>query len=144
MSEAADDLDDEVIATISDYLDGALAGAKRDEVTAKIANDPEWKRTHEELLETRKFMSGLQTAHAPATFAQDVTSTIHKRSEGRFFGRRTFGDRVPFGALVVVAVLALAVIGYVMWSSETGSLKVEHHHGTIDDHVGSGELVPRP
>ncbi len=141
-AEATDELDDEVIATISDYLDGALKGPKRDEVEAKIAADPEWKRTHEELVENRKFMSGMQKARASPTFAQDVTATIHKRSAGRFFGRRTFGDRVPFGALVIVAMILLAVIGYVMWSSETGSLKVDHDRGAHPQ--GSGELLPTP
>jgi hypothetical protein len=65
----------------------------------------------------------MQKARAPAGFAADVTSTIHKRSAGRFFARRTFGDRVPFSALLVVAVLGLLVIGYFLWASETGSLK---------------------
>src|SRR5437867_295388 len=116
-----DDNDDEIVAAISDYLDGALAGAKRDEVAAKIAGDPAWKTAHDELVENRKLMSGLQRARAPESFAADVTSTIHQRSAGRFFARRTLGDRVPFGALVIVAVLALAGIGYVMWSSQTGS-----------------------
>ena len=72
--------------------------------------------------EVRKALSGLQKARAPDSFAQDVTSTIHKRSAGRFFARRTFGDRVPFGALAIAAVLGLAVIGYLMWPSQTGSL----------------------
>jgi anti-sigma factor RsiW len=136
------DVDDDVIATISDYLDGVLAGAARDEVTARIERDPVWKRTHEELLETRKFMSGLQKARAPATFAQDVTSTIHKRSAGRFFARRTLGDRVPFGALLLVALLALAAIGYVLWSSQTGSLKVQRESHPTSDGSGAPAVAP--
>jgi anti-sigma factor RsiW len=138
-----DDADDEMIAAISDYLDGTLTGAKRDEVAAKIASDAAWKRTHDELVETRKFLSGMQKARAPATFAQDVTDTIHKRSAGRFFARRTFGDRVPFGALLIVSVIALLVIAYLMRSSDTGSLKVRHG-GDGTAHEGSGELMPRP
>lgn len=136
------DADDEIVSAISDYLDGALAPDRRAEVAAKIADDPDWKRAHDEIVETRKFLSGMQKKRAPATFAQDVTATIHKRSAGRFFARRTFGDRVPFGALVIVAVLALIVIAYVMWSSETGSLKTTpDRHGTVHN---SGELVPKP
>jgi hypothetical protein len=82
--------------------------------------------------EVRKALSGLQKARAPDSFAQDVTSTIHKRSAGRFFARRTFGDRVPFGALAVAAVLGVCVIGYLMWASQTGSLAGPR------EHVGSG------
>lgn len=124
MSEA-DEIDDAIIAKVSDYLDGSLAGAERDEVAKKIASDPAYKQAHDDVVENRKFMSGLQKARAPETFTQDVTETIHKRSRGRFFGRRTLGDRVPFNVLLIVAMLALAAVGYLMWSSQTGSLKVE-------------------
>ena len=123
--------DDEMIAKISDYLDGLLSGAEKDDVASKLENDPAWQEAHAEMLETRKALSGLQKARAPGHFASDVTDTIHKRSAGRFFGRRTLGDRVPLMPLVIVAVLALCVIAYVMWSSQTGSLAVrpdEHEH----------------
>jgi anti-sigma factor RsiW len=120
-----DAIDDAILARVSDYLDGALGGADRAEVERKIAGDPAWKRTHDELAETRKFLSGLQKAHAPSSFSDGVARTIHRRSAGRFFARRTFGDRVPFGALVALALAGLVVIAYVLWSSSTGSLKVD-------------------
>lgn len=142
MTETAE-LDDESVAAISDFVDGTLAGAKRDEVAGKIASDPQWKQTHDDMVEARKFatetLSGVQKARAPATFAQDVTSTIHKRSAGRFFGRRTLGDKMPFGVLVVVAVLGIAVIGYLLWASETGSLKPAHERH--EQPHGSGSLI---
>jgi ABC-type uncharacterized transport system permease subunit len=77
------------------------------------------------MVENRKFMSGMRKARAPESFTDDVTGTIHKRSQGRFFARKTFGDRVPFNALLIVAIIALAAVGYLMWASQTGSLKVE-------------------
>ena len=120
------DIEDAILARVSDYLDGALTGADRAEVERKIADDATWQRAHAELTETRKFLSGMQKAHAPSNFSDGVAETIHKRSAGRFFARRTLGDRVPFGALVVVAVAGLVVIAYVLWSSPTGSLKVDH------------------
>ena len=121
----ASDIDDAIIAKVSDYLDGALQGAERAEVQRKIADDTAWKRAHAELTETRKFLSGMRKAHAPSNFSDGVARTIHKRSAGRFFARRTLGDRVPFGALVAVALAGLVVIAYVLWSSSTGSLKVD-------------------
>ena len=121
------DVDDEVVAKVSDYLDGLLSATEKTDVEQKIASDAAWKTTHEEMLETRKALSGLQKARASPKFAEDVTETIHKRSAGRFFGRRTLGDRVPLMPLVIVAMLALCAIAYVMWASETGSLKVQHH-----------------
>jgi anti-sigma factor RsiW len=135
MSEAAEDVDDEIIIKVSDYLDGALTGAERDEVAKKISSDPAWEQTHDEMVETRKMISGMRKAKAPETFTEDVTGTIHKRSAGRFFGRKTLGDRVPFNLLLIVALLALAVVGYLMWSSQTGSLKVEKKHDPVEQPV---------
>jgi anti-sigma factor RsiW len=124
MSEELD-VDDEIIVKVSDYLDGALSGDEKAAVAAKIASDPAWKQTHDEMVETRKMISGMRVAKAPETFVEDVTGTINKRSAGRFFARRTLGDRVPFGVLLVVAIIALGVIAYLMKSSPTGSLKVD-------------------
>lgn len=143
MSETEDD----IIAKLSDYLDGEGTTDERAAIASKLEHDDEWKRIHADLVETRndvetrKHLSGIQRARAPETFASEVTSTIHQRSAGRFFARRTFGDRVPFGALLVVAVLVLAVIGYVMWSSQTGSLKVNHSGSGGGSNI---ELVPKP
>lgn len=144
MSETtAEDLsaDDEIIATLSDYLDGVLPPDRTRDVEQKIQNDPAWKRTHEELRETRDALSGLQKARAPVKFDEDVTSTIHKRSAGRFFAKRTFGDRIPLGVLLIVGVIAIVIIGAILWSSPTGSLKRDKHGA---EPAGSGELVPKP
>lgn len=128
------DEEDEIIAKVSDYVEGTLEGPEKEVVAKKIADDPAWKRVHDEMVETREAISGLQKAHAPPTFAEDVTSTIHKRSAGRFFAKRTFGDRVPFGVLLVVALVMLVAIAGVLWMSQTGSLKVRnettHEHGS--------------
>jgi anti-sigma factor RsiW len=126
--QAGDEIDDAIAARVSDYLDGALTGAERAEVADKIASDAAWKRAHDELTETRSYLSGLRKAHAPPSFAEQVTETIHQRSAGRFFARKTLGDRVPFGALLLFALAGLLVIAYVLWSSTTGSLKVDRAH----------------
>jgi len=123
--EPGDDIDDAVLAAVSDYLDGALGERERAEVAAKIAGDPIWRRAHAELTETRSYLSGMRRAHAPSRFTEQVAETIHQRSAGRLFARRTLGDRVPVGALVAVALAGLLVIAYVLWSSSTGSLKVD-------------------
>jgi len=135
------EIDEAILAKVSDYLDGALGGAERAEVAEKIAGDPTWQRAHAELTETRKYLSGLRKAHAPSSFAEGVAETIHQRSAGRFFAQKTLGDRVPFGALLVVALAGLLVIAYVLWSSSTGSLKVDPDRSTPH---GSGTVVPPP
>ncbi|MFN0249200.1 MAG: anti-sigma factor family protein [Kofleriaceae bacterium] len=129
MSHAAPDvdIDDEIIVALSDYFDGTLSPDKKREVEKKIETDPTWKRAHAEMLDTKSpsALSGLQKARAPATFADDVTGTIHKRSGGRLFGKKTFGDRVPFMAILVLAMILLVVLAYILWTSQTGSLKVQ-------------------
>lgn len=128
-----DDVPDEVIIKVTDYVEGKLTGADKADVEAKIASDkPEdraWKRTHDEMVESmaeaKKAISGIRAPKAPDKFVDNVTNTIHQRSGGHFFARKTLGDRVPFGVLLVIAIIALAVVGYLMWSSPTGSLKVQ-------------------
>ncbi|MEO7732407.1 MAG: hypothetical protein ABIY55_15670 [Kofleriaceae bacterium] len=139
--EIDDEIDEAIIVQVSDHLDGALADPARAEVARKIAEDATWKRAHTELTETRRFLSGLQKAHARPEFTADVTSKIHERSAGRFFGRRTLGDRVPFGVLLIVALAGLLVIGYILWSSSTGSLKVDHAREP-QPHPGSAAVLP--
>ena len=139
-AEPEPSVEDEIVAALSDYLDGALTAERRAEVEQKLATDEDWKRVHGELRETRDALSGLQKARAPATFTEDVTGTIHKRSAGRFFGRRTLGDRVPFGVLLIVALVVIVVIMTAMRCSSTGSLKVDRKH---DDTHGSAPM-PKP
>jgi anti-sigma factor RsiW len=142
-STAADEVlpDDEIIATLSDYLDGALPSDRKREVEQKIAADPIWKSTHDEMRETRDALSGLMRARAPEKFDQEVTETIHKRSAGRFFAKRTFGDRIPLGVLLIIGVIALVIIFVILRSSSTGSLKRDKH---APEPQGAGELVPKP
>lgn len=137
----AEEIDEAILARVSDYLDGALTGPERAEVADKIAGDPTWKRAHAELTETRSYLSGLRKAHAPSSFTEHVAETIHQRSAGRLFARRTLGDRVPFGVLLVIALAGLVVIAYVLWSSSTGSLKVDH---TRDRTPAAGSAAVSP
>jgi anti-sigma factor RsiW len=139
-NDADSDVDEEIIIKVTDYLDGALTGPEREDVAKKIASDEVWKRTHDEMVEARKMISGMRKAKPPETFVEDVTATINKRSAGRFFGRRTLGDRVPFGVLLVVALVALIVIAFLMRSSPTGSLKVEKH----DTPTEPAKPIPTP
>lgn len=150
MTEATSstDLDEEIIVTLSDYLDDLLSADKKAEVEAKLASDAQWKATHDEMLEARSdsrdALSGLQKARAPATFDDNVTATIHKRSAGRFFGRRTFGDRVPFGAILIVALIGVGILAYVLWTSPTGSLKVAPDPTTPRPPASGSAIVDKP
>lgn len=143
-NEGEPPIDDEIIAAVSDYLDGALPPARQAEVGRKVDSDPDWKRAHAELVTTREALSGLQKARAPGSFDQEVTGAINRRSAGRFFGRRTLGDRVPFGVLLVIALAILIPVGYVMWASMTGSLKRTPAQDPAGEASGSAPLIRRP
>ena len=143
------DEEDQVIATLTDYLDGTLPADKKTEVATKLETDEDYKRILGELEETRKpdeisAVLKARKAPAPEEFTDNVEKIIHARSAGRFFGRKTFGDRVPFSALLVVAVIGLVVIAYVLWSSQTGSLKVDKRGQDNGSQGRESDVVPKP
>ena len=139
--------EDDITATVFDYVEGTLPADKKSEVAKKIETDETWKRIHDEVKETKiatDHISGIikRREPAPEDLGTKVEKKINQRSAGRFYGRRTFGDRVPFEALLVIAVLGLIVIAYLLWSSQTGSLKVDKK---VDDRPTPTEpLVPKP
>jgi hypothetical protein len=124
--------DDELDAKLFDYHEGKLSPAERAEVERILAErgEPIDPPTEGDAgTAGDDYRSGLLSlraakAAAPPTFTADVTETIHRRSAGRFFGRRTFGDRVPFGVLLVIGLVIALAVAAVLWSSSTGSLKV--------------------
>ena len=142
MTQANDNLDDdnvsdELAAKLFDYEEGTvLSAADRAEVEAYLTarNLP--------LRPSQRVLGNLPREHAPGEFTQTVTETIRQRSAGRFFAKRTLGDRVPFGALLIVAMIALAIIVGVLWSSNTGSLRV--HHDAPATKMRGGSLAPAP
>ena len=136
--------DDDILVELSDFHDGTLPAPRRAEVAALRASDPRWTALDAEARATREAMSGMRKAMASPTFTADVTDAIHRRSGGAFFGRRTFGDRVPFGALMGVAAIAIAVIMALLWSSPAGSIRRPKTGGGDGPGSGDVEIVPRP
>ena len=118
---------EEYEAQFSDLHDGTLAEPARTALLAHLESCAACKASYAELQETLAALTSMKgKPPAPDQFTEQVTETIHKRSAGRFFGRKTLGDRVPFGVLLVVALAVLVVVAMLMWASTTGSLKVGH------------------
>jgi anti-sigma factor RsiW len=134
--------DDEIIATISDYHDDALDPGRRAEVAAKIADDPTWSTIDAEIRAEKPLLATLSKVTAPPEFAIEVTDTIHRRSAGRFFAKRTLGDRLPVVPLLVVAALLLGAMTTVWCRSPTGSLRAPT--GTEVSTPPRGQLAPKP
>ena len=130
-------------AMLSDYVEGTLSLAERKEVEAHLAAHPELKDELEQMREDQKKLKSLNKTPAPEELGQKVEEIIHRRSQGRFFARRTFGDRVPFGVILIVALVALIAIALLLWSSSTGSLRLERKD-TPRPSNEARESIPKP
>ncbi len=118
---------EEYEAQFSDLHDGTLPEPARAALLAHLETCAACKASYDELEKTLAALDSMKgRPPAPDQFTKQVTETIHKRSAGRFFGKKTLGDRVPFGVLLVIALAVLIAIAIVMWASSTGSLKVGH------------------
>jgi len=97
-------------ADFSDYYEGALSEARAQEVTAHLADCARCRDEYARFKDAVGAVAHLARERAPEDFDGKVADTIHRRSAGRFFGRRAFGDRVPFELLAALALAALVAI----------------------------------
>jgi anti-sigma-K factor RskA len=140
---SGNDPEDEIIAALLDYHEGVLGPERRAEVEAKLASDARWRQIDAELREEPPPLAKLGKVAAPEALAAAVTETIHRRSAGRFFGKRSLGDRLPAGALLVIAALLLGAMTLVWCRSTTGSLRSPR--GTEEPKPAPAEsLAPTP
>lgn len=140
-SEAAET--ERIEAMLSDYVEGTLSLEERKEVEAHLAKHPELKDDLEAMREDQKKLKSLNKTPAPEELGAKVEEIIHRRSAGRFFGRRAFGDRVPFGWLLVGALVLIVVVFYALYSSPTGSLKGDHKPAPRPSNEAR-ESIPKP
>lgn len=135
-------------ARFSDHLEGSGTAAERDEVDAHLASCAACKASYDELEQTMRALTQLKTSSGsfkpPPRFSQNVEETLARRSAGRFFGKKTLGDRVPFGVLLIVALIILLGVSAILWTSSTGSLRLERDDGPPTLAPGAKEVVPRP
>jgi anti-sigma factor RsiW len=131
-------------AKLSDLVDGALSAEEARAVEEHAAGCDRCRSAIAELRETKSALSGLNRVPAPQNFDREVAETIRRRSRGRFFGRRAFGDRVPLELLAIFA-LALGFVAYlVIRSSATGSMRYEREPDRPKIHRDAPDVVPRP
>lgn len=130
-------------AMLSDYVEGTLSLAERQELERHLAADPALREQLEETRAAQQALRSLNKTPAPEDLGKTVEQLIHRRSAGRFFGRRAFGDRVPFGVLLIVALVALIALAALLWSSSTGSLRLERKDRPAPP-PGAHEIVPKP
>lgn len=134
--------EDEIIAALADYHEGAGSAERRAEIAAKLASDPAWQAIDAELRAEPPPLAKLGKVAAPPELASAVTETIHRRSAGRFFGKRSLGDRLPTGLLLAIAAILLGAMTAVWCRSTTGSLTAPR--GTEAPRPAVAPLAPHP
>ena len=128
----------------SDYYEDALPADERARVAAHLEDCAACRAAYDELRSAVTALSGLHKMKAPPAFESQVEDTIRRRSDGRFFGRKAFGDRVPFEILAIVALLLGLAVFALLRSSSTGSLRYEKDTKAPDIAPGARQAVPQP
>jgi hypothetical protein len=94
--------------------------------------------------ELRRALSGLNKLPAPQKFEVEVEETIRRRSGGRFFGRKAFGDRVPFAVIGMVVIALGLVVFFLLRCSDTGSLRYDRRPDQPRVHPEAKDQMPTP
>jgi anti-sigma factor RsiW len=130
-------------AELADYVEGSLSDKRAAEIEKHLAGCEECSASLEDVKEMITGLSGLGAHPAPQDFEHGVTETIRRRSKGTFFGRKAFGDRIPF-ELLAVFVLAVGLILFSMLRcSDTGSLEYDRGK-SAPEAPGAKDVVPQP
>ena len=122
---------------LSAYYDGALDRARAESVRAHLASCTRCTAEYETFRQALGALSGLHPLRAPEDFDDQVAGTIHRRSGGRFFGRRAFGDRIPYEFIAVVALVLAAAIVLLFRFSSTG-----HVHDSLETPAAAPPALP--
>ena len=131
-------------ADFSDYYEEALPTARTSEVKEHLATCSDCRTAYDEFKDALTALSGLRGMSAPVDFDTDVAETIRQRSGGRFFGRKAFGDRVPFELLAIVALVIMLIAFLLVRSSDTGSLRYDSEPTEPKLAPGAKEALPSP
>lgn len=143
-TESPGDEHEAIEAAFSDYYDRSLPEEDRARVEQHLAECEACQRAYRDFEETVGALSGLHKMAAPHQFEKSVEERIHRRSGGRFFGRKAFGDRVPFELLAVIALIIGLAVFFLIRSSGTGSLRYDHAPDKPQIAPGAKEALPQP
>ncbi|MSP16698.1 MAG: hypothetical protein EXR73_08845 [Myxococcales bacterium] len=131
-------------ADFSDCYDDTLAPERKAALDAHLAACEHCRTEFDHFREAVGAVRLLDRRAAPTGFGATVTETIHRRSAGRFFGRRAFGDRIPFEALALVALIIAAVAVLLVRTSLSGSLVGPSRKAPPAIAPGAHDVMPRP
>lgn len=126
----------------SEYYEESLPAEKQAELKKLIAEEERYTKAYADFEKTMELLSGMHKMSAPMDFDKKVEETIHRRSDGRFFGRKAFGDRIPYELLAIIVML---LAGFVYWmgrTSGTGGHRLNHDEAPLDKD-GDRDVVPK-
>jgi anti-sigma factor RsiW len=130
----------------SDLYEKSLPPARAKELEDHLASCDRCRAEYEKFREALGALSGLHKMSAPQAFDEQVAKTIHKRSGGRFFGRKAFGDRVPFELLALFGLVLVVFVYVLLRWSVTGAvhepLKKSPHEIAPDPNIR--RVLPPP
>jgi hypothetical protein len=130
------------VELFSEYYEESLPAEKQAELKKLIAEDDRYTKAYADFEKTMELLSGMHKMSAPMDFDKKVEETIHRRSDGRFFGRKAFGDRIPYEILAVIVML---LAGFVYWMGRTSGTtghRLNHDEAPLDQN-GDQEVVPK-
>ena len=115
-SDSAQSEFDANVDLFSEYYEESLPAEKQAELKKLIEEDPKYQKAYADFEKTMELLSGMHKMSAPMDFDKKVEDTIRRKSGGRFFGQRAFGDRIPYELL---AILVMVLAGFVYWMGRT-------------------------
>jgi len=130
------------VELFSEYYEESLPAEKQAEIKKLIADDERYAKAYADFEKTMELLSGMHKMSAPMDFDKKVEDTIHRRSDGRFFGRKAFGDRIPYEILAVIVMLLAGFIYWMGRTSGTGGHRLNHDEAPQED-KDPGEVVPK-
>jgi hypothetical protein len=119
------DIDDATLELFSDYSEGKLGPQESSDLEKRFEAEPQLKKAYDEFLEAGTALSQMHKMSAPQDFEKSVEDSIRERSAGRFFGRRAFGDRIPYELLAVILLLLALGLYWLGRSSGTGGYRID-------------------
>jgi anti-sigma factor RsiW len=134
----------EIEAKLSDYVEGSLSAEETAIVEEHLRGCSSCTEALAGVRDTVNALSGLHKIPAPPHFDRDVAETIRRRSGGRFFGRRAFGDRVPLELIAIVALALGLALYFFLRQSDTGSLRPFDRGSNRPITDDATDVAPRP
>src|SRR6185436_17725682 len=128
----------------TDYRDKTLAAPRVRELETHLATCALCRGELLKFDEAISALSGLHKMAAPQKFEEQVAGTIYRRSAGRFFGRKAFGDRVPFELIAVVGLIVALGVAVVLKLSLSGPIgdSLRQNETGADAGARSKEVMP--